>query len=197
MLIEQKEEAIRLRQIERLSGAKIASIIGVAKSTVSLWVREFPLTKEEVGSCKAAPTPPELETICTICGKVFKTYRSHAKFCSKKCRRRGDTGRNQRIINATKKKRKKLKELSIEYKGGKCVICGYNRCHRALKFHHIDPAVKDFEVSRAGKSWASIKSELDKCILVCGNCHDEIHAGVTEIPEHLRSSVAAFIAGVG
>ncbi len=75
---------------------------------------------------------------------------------------------------------KKLK--AIEYLGGKCKICGYNRCKEALHFHHKDPSKKHFGIS-SKSSWGfeKIKPELDKCILVCGNCHSEIHAGLIDI----------------
>lgn len=63
-----------------------------------------------------------------------------------------------------------------------CEICGYNKCIEALDFHHRDPSKKDFTISstrKGGKgvgSWPELKKELDKCILVCSNCHREIHA---------------------
>lgn len=71
------------------------------------------------------------------------------------------------------RKRKKI-EL-VEYKGGECEICGYKKSFRALEFHHKDPSKKDFTIS--GKSWSfeRLKIEVDKCILVCSNCHAEIH----------------------
>lgn len=74
---------------------------------------------------------------------------------------------------------------SIEYKGGSCQICGYNKCVRAMKFHHIDPNEKEFGLSVSGstRSWERVKRELDKCILLCGNCHDEVHAGITNLPQ--------------
>lgn len=81
-------------------------------------------------------------------------------------------------LNASKsviewRKRKKI-EL-VEYKGGSCIKCGYNKCISALEFHHIDPNGKDFSIG--GKSWSfeRLKKEVDKCILVCSNCHREIH----------------------
>lgn len=81
-------------------------------------------------------------------------------------------------IEAVRKRRLKVKNLSIEYKGGCCQQCGYNKCIEALEFHHVDPSQKDFEVSGNGhcKSWETIKKELDKCILLCANCHRELHA---------------------
>lgn len=70
--------------------------------------------------------------------------------------------------------------MSIAYKGGKCQCCGYNRYVGALEFHHINSEEKDFGISAKGytRSWERVKEELDKCILVCANCHREIHAGV-------------------
>ena len=47
-----------------------------------------------------------------------------------------------------------------------------------MDFHHINPQEKDFQISGGTKSFESLKSELDKCILVCRNCHSEIHAGL-------------------
>lgn len=93
-----------------------------------------------------------------------RTYRDRAEYLKK----------------AVKGRRKRLKELAIEYKGGGCQICGYNRCVNALDFHHLDPLMKDFGLSVRGltRSWEKIKQELDKCILVCANCHREVHAGL-------------------
>lgn len=68
--------------------------------------------------------------------------------------------------------------MSLEYKGGACQVCGYNKCENALVFHHIEPGAKDFGVSAKGytRSWDRIKAEIDKCVLLCSNCHAEVHA---------------------
>lgn len=75
------------------------------------------------------------------------------------------------------RRRKALRRQAIEYKGGKCQICGYNRSEAALDFHHLDPLEKDFSISSRMSSWKAIQPELDKCVLVCANCHREIHDG--------------------
>ena len=64
------------------------------------------------------------------------------------------------------------------------MICGYDRYLGALDFHHLDPNKKSFGLSKKGltHSWEKIKSEIDKCILVCANCHRELHAGITQLP---------------
>jgi len=73
-------------------------------------------------------------------------------------------------------KRIKIKEILVEYKGGKCVNCGYNKCIKALEFHHLDSSKKDFTISSFRyKSLEVQKREVEKCILVCSNCHREIH----------------------
>lgn len=72
--------------------------------------------------------------------------------------------------------RNRTKLKLIEYKGGKCEKCGLAKPTPAIyDFHHKNPASKDFTVS--GKSWSfdKLKAEVDKCILVCKNCHAEIH----------------------
>ena len=81
---------------------------------------------------------------------------------------------------ATQARRDKVKLMAIRYKGGKCEICGYDKCVGALEFHHKDPTTKDFGISSKGytRSWELVKSELDKCVLVCANCHREIHEGL-------------------
>lgn len=74
--------------------------------------------------------------------------------------------------------RKIIKQWSLEVKGEKCSICGYNKCIEALEFHHLDPLEKEFSLSDRNLvlDWEIIKKELDKCILICANCHREIHS---------------------
>lgn len=79
--------------------------------------------------------------------------------------------------------RQRVKQKLVDYKGGKCSICGYNKCVRNLHFHHIDPRQKEFSITAQTKSFDRIKAETDKCILVCSNCHGEIHDGLVRIPE--------------
>ncbi len=71
-----------------------------------------------------------------------------------------------------------VKQQAVDYKGGQCVVCGYARCIAALEFHHISEDGKDFNISHKCLSFEKLMPELDKCILVCSNCHREIHAGL-------------------
>jgi len=91
--------------------------------------------------------------------------------------------RREYFIKAVAKRRRKIKLMAVDYKGGKCQICGYNRHQSALDLHHIN-GEKSFGIGQKGytRSWERVKQELDKCILVCANCHREIEAGITQFP---------------
>lgn len=101
---------------------------------------------------------------CKRHGETIYTLTSQKKWRCKKCN-----------IETTIEHRRKLKRMAIEYKGGKCQICNYDKSIYALDFHHLDKNQKDFSIANKSYSWERIKSELDKCILVCSNCHREIH----------------------
>lgn len=74
------------------------------------------------------------------------------------------------------KHRERIKEMAIAYKGGVCAACGLEYDPVCFDFHHADHTQKEFTISHiAYKDWDSIKPELDKCILVCANCHRIIH----------------------
>ncbi len=78
--------------------------------------------------------------------------------------------------------RRNLKKKAVEYKGGECEICGYKRCVGALVFHHFGG--KDFGIAAAGRtvSWELVKQEIDKCLLLCANCHAEVHEEERSFP---------------
>ena len=92
--------------------------------------------------------------------------------------------RAEAIKAAVTKRRKKIKMMAIQYKGGKCAICGYSRCPDVLEFHHLNPQAKEFGMGVGGltRSWARVKAEADKCVMLCANCHREVHAGVVQLP---------------
>jgi hypothetical protein len=77
------------------------------------------------------------------------------------------------------------KEKLVAEFGGKCIICGYNRCVANMVFHHNDPAQKEFSISAKGHTIAYkfLKREAEKCTLLCCRCHGEVHAGLVSIPE--------------
>ena len=97
---------------------------------------------------------------------------------------RRDQDRREDMIKAVAKRRRKVREMAVSHKGGKCNLCGYDRCLEALEFHHLDPSQKDFAISQRGhsRSWERVRKELDKCVMLCANCHREIHAGL-QLPQ--------------
>ncbi len=116
----------------------------------------------------------EMRTICKQCGKTYYYNRKHRKGHHK-------TMCSTCVVSNARRKRKKQ---SVDYKGGKCILCGYNKCLNALHFHHLESEEKEFGLSYRGlcRSWEKIKKELDKCILVCANCHAEIHEKLIYVP---------------
>lgn len=106
------------------------------------------------------------EFICKICGK-FSSAKSRNKDCT--------TCRSKKFRTAKKTK-------AVEYLGNKCKICEYDKCLAALVFHHIDPKEKDFNLSSHwDKPWDFLENELTKCVLLCSNCHAEVHSGITVV----------------
>jgi 5-methylcytosine-specific restriction endonuclease McrA len=100
---------------------------------------------------------------CLSCLKDF-IYRRHQAMTINVC-----------SACVSKQRRRQIKIKAVEYKGGKCQKCGYNKCAGALDFHHTVPHKKDFTISGNAGKWENIKKELDKCVLLCKNCHAEQH----------------------
>lgn len=109
------------------------------------------------------------------CKKHGLTEHSISKSNKKRCRKC--------MVEAVTKRRYKVKEMATKYKGGECMICGYNKYIGALEFHHLNSNEKEFHIAKCGhsRSWDRVKQEIDKCILVCSNCHREIHAGLIQL----------------
>jgi 5-methylcytosine-specific restriction endonuclease McrA len=84
------------------------------------------------------------------------------------------------------KRRKVVKSLLVQDAGGKCSLCGYDKCQEALQFHHIDPKTKEFGIAEKGHSLAFDRMlvESKKCILLCANCHAEVEWNVTKVEIH-------------
>ena len=83
--------------------------------------------------------------------------------------------------------RHNTKQKLIEALGSCCQICKYNKSNSALELHHIDPNEKDFTFARymgsCVKPWKNLAEEASKCILLCANCHREVHDGSAELPD--------------
>lgn len=153
-----------------------------SQTTVRYWLKKYKLKTKipfyQGGNKKKWSKRSKIK--CSCCGKDKSIkhfyakpngYHTHCKECLKD--------------NVTKRQQA-FKIKCVEYKGGECVCCGYKKYIGALEFHHRNPKQKDFEISRSVRNGFNekVKKELDKCELVCSNCHKEIHAGLREIPEN-------------
>lgn len=85
--------------------------------------------------------------------------------------------RREYLIKAVAKRRKQIRLKAIKHLGGKCTLCGYSKYPEVLEFHHKNPKQKDFNISLKGhcRSWNRVEEEIKKCILLCANCHRELH----------------------
>jgi len=83
---------------------------------------------------------------------------------------------SKEIYQKKKLKRHRIKEELVFIKGGKCENCGYDRCISALEFHHEGDKKEDnLNTIIKNASKEKVLKEVEKCILLCANCHRELH----------------------
>lgn len=110
--------------------------------------------------------------------KECKKHGVQIHYLDKSCGKTGAWKCRKCNCEKVKKRHKKIKQILVEYKGGKCEKCGYSKSVAALQFHHSDPSQKEFGIATKMYSWAIeiLKKEVDKCELLCSNCHFEFHS---------------------
>lgn len=195
---EQKQKIFELRK-QGKSILDISIKLKLGKATIHEWCNRFDPDKKYNITNKITNLDKENIINYYINSKSLnKTYIQFKKLCAKSNIRSilinsgkyvprltekdetfEETSRRKslNVINWKKDKKKKL----IEYKGGECENCGYNRCEQALDFHHRDPKKKDFDIGSNSYSFDKMKKEADKCALLCANCHREVHAGLINV----------------
>jgi len=96
--------------------------------------------------------------------------------------KRTNKDRAEYLKKAVVEKRRTVRLKAINHKGGKCQICGYQKCLDALEFHHYKNE-KNFSISQKvyTRSWEAVLMELELCVLMCANCHREVESGVTNL----------------
>lgn len=112
---------------------------------------------------------------CIVCN--LELTGKQTKFCSNKCKHKTQNNKHQNYIAQQKRGRDRKLEL-IKMFGSKCIVCGYNKNYSALCFHHQEPDKKDFQLDLrklSNSKWEKILEEVNKCILLCHNCHSELH----------------------
>lgn len=163
------KENSSLRSISKLTGKSLTSI--------RYWIKKYQLSLDK------SKIPHELKSsrFCPRCCQekgIQEFYKKRGiQYASSYCKSCTTRQTVERMIN--------FKSLCVEYKGGKCIVCGYNKYHGALEFHHMNPDDKDFTISQMRKySFDNlVKFELDKCVLLCANCHREVENGLVLINE--------------
>jgi hypothetical protein len=111
-------------------------------------------------------------TRCVVCAATLGGKQS--KFCSRGCKNKAYNGCYKLQQSRGLRRKRQLVQLF----GGRCSRCGYNRCLAALCFHHKDPARKEFQLDLrqlSNRSWERTLAEAKKCMLLCLNCHAEVH----------------------
>lgn len=148
-----------------------------------LYRRRFCLDCSPFGSHNTSKFPPRIG--------VPEELREHR-------RRR----RNAKTYRYQKKRRRRVKAELIELRGGRCEECEYSVSLAALEFHHRDPATKEFGIGNFNGSWERLLAEVEKCDLLCANCHRLRHAAVQIEPDryierrrHLKLRAIAYMAG--
>ena len=162
---------------------KIGEKLNISQSSVRYWLKKYGL--------KTKTKTENKEHICRFCNETDKELFAlrHGKYCLSICQKCDNERSSNRARN------NKLK--AVIYKGGKCSNCGYNKNIAALEFHHLDSRNKDPSFNKM-KFWNfdKIKKELDKCDLVCSNCHREKHnpnaTMMYWLPDSLPTSMSEF-----
>lgn len=178
-----KEKILELRKGGK-SYNEISKILGISKGTISFHCKSMGINDPINGIQKFVND----ENIC----KLNEFYKSHTieetakhfnvsrstviAHVDAKREKLCDDEKKRRNYLRVKNRIQKLKEMAVEYLGYKCMKCGYDKCIWALEFHHRNPKEKEFSISKYySRSWEKLKKELDKCDLICANCHRETH----------------------
>lgn len=156
--------------------AQIAEAVGRSKGSVRHWLDRYELrTRGKMGAPGRAGVDEAREAglavavlPCPYHGDYEHVREPRGYYRCRMCRQ-----------EAVVRRRRRAKEILVREAGGKCKLCGYDRCLAALEFHHVDPKVKEFAVSRRGaRSIERLRAEVHKCVLLCSNCHAEVESGM-------------------
>lgn len=116
-----------------------------------------------------------MESRCVVCNSTLSGRQT--RYCSQKCKFAFVNNKLQNYKTQQSRGYERRIRL-IEMKGGRCEICAYQKNHAALCFHHVSPITKSFQIDLrrcSNSSWEKLVEEIDKCQLLCLNCHAELH----------------------
>jgi transposase len=167
-----KEEMERLLAAG-LSLREIADRLDRSLATIRHWMGRYGLKPTPRRKKASEHGPREMPSLCKQHGSTIFVREGTGYYRCKRCR-----------LERVAKRRRTIKRILVEEAGGKCLLCGYDRCQQVLEFHHLDPNLKEFQLSHNGatRSLARSRAEARKCILLCANCHREVEAGIRALP---------------
>jgi transposase len=164
--------------LERLLGAglslrEIAQHMNRSLATIRHWMQRYDLKPNPRRKRGAESGPREMVSSCRHHGETSYVREGRGYYRCKRCR-----------AERVSQRRRQIKRKLVEEAGGRCLVCGYDRCQQVLQFHHLDPTTKEFHLGQNGvtRSLARSRVEARKCILLCANCHGEVEAGITPVP---------------
>lgn len=184
-----KQKVIELRE-QGKTYKEISELLKISKSTINFHLKKTNLLggvislnkrlSEDVVNQIKEYYKDHTASECVI---KFNVSLSQVKyFAGNKRKVLTEEERIKKQYDYVKTYRQRVKEKLVEYKGGKCEICEYNKYIGALDFHHLNPEEKDFTISQYQHlCYEKLKKEVDKCMLVCSNCHREIHGGIISL----------------
>jgi transposase len=176
-----------------LSIRAIAERLHVSPSTVRYWLRKHDLQTRpgerrafSMAQTERANKVKRARLRCERHGEGMFVRRPDGGYRCCKCAQ-----------EAVLKRRRTLRRTLVLEAGGRCALCGYDRHIAALQFHHLDPTTKAFGLSARGitRSLVELRAEASKCVLLCGNCHAEVEAGVALLPRRYSSRSASSVPG--
>jgi transposase len=163
---------------------EIAAALQLGAGTVRYWLRWHGLRthgrrgRRQGEAARTAKHAGRLTVIlsCRHHGETEFFLEGRGCYRCKRCR-----------TDAVSRRRRKVKATLVAEAGGRCVICGYDRHYRALAFHHLDPHEKRLEINAKGVALSldTLRTEAEKCVLLCANCHAEVEDGVVSLPLQL------------
>ncbi len=158
---------------ENFSTREMAEKTGKGQTTVRHWMKKYGL---KTNHNKFAEKEYGEFRFCPRCQKDCST----SNFYNRRGKPNSSVYCKQCTSEQTLERMRSFKAKCVEYKGGECICCGYNLYNGAMEFHHLDPRLKDFEISKVrGMTFnEKIKRELDKCVLLCNRCHREVEGGI-------------------
>jgi transposase-like protein len=155
--------------------AEMAEAVDRNPSTIRYWLKRYGIEstdrRRRRGRCDGDSRFATFD--CKRHGTTEFVLEGRGYYRCKRCR-----------SEAVVRRRRAIKRQLVAEAGGACVACGYSRWLGALQFHHVEAGLKQFHLAQGGysRSIARSRAEMQKCVLLCANCHSEVEGGFATLP---------------